>query len=45
MAVDLDHLNEGLKRLKLRRIRELLTSDDAAEHRQGFDNPLELEAL
>jgi DNA replication protein DnaC len=43
-AHELEQLQVGLKRLKLRRIRELLSSDAVRENLQGFTDPLQLVA-
>ena len=43
-ALDWDALNTGLKRLKLRKIRDLLNGEGVREQLDAFDDPIELVA-
>ena len=42
MAINFDQLEAGLKRLKLRRIREILQCDDLRKRLEQFNDPVEL---
>ena len=42
MASNFDQLEAGLKRLKLRRIREILQCDDLRKRLEQFNDPVEL---